>query len=75
MNFFREVATSFELGLGLKVEMSVIGFDSSVNNPTHSKFELSDGSELNILKVATRLTSVRGWIDIDMYNDLERVRK
>jgi len=73
MNCSREVTTSFELGLCLRMEISVIGSDSSVNYPTRSKFGLGEGSGLNILEVATRRTSVRGWID--MCHDLERVRK
>jgi len=64
MNCSREVTTSFELGLGLRLEISVIGYDSSFNHPTRSKFEQGEGTGLNILEVATRLTSVRGWIDV-----------
>ena len=37
-----EVATSFELRLGLRIEIFVIGSNSSVNHLTHSKFELSE---------------------------------
>ena len=57
MNCSREVTTSFELGLDLRVEIFVIKSDSSVNHPTCLKFELGDGSGLNVLKVATRNTS------------------
>jgi len=59
------------LGLGIKI--SVIGSDSSINHPTRSKFELGAYTGLNVLEVATRRTSFRGWID--MCNDLGRVRK
>jgi len=60
MNCSREVTTSLELGLGLKIDISVIGSDSSINHPTHSKFELGEGTGLNVLEVAMRRTSVRG---------------
>jgi len=72
MNCSREVTISFELGLGLRVDISVIGSDSSVNHPTRSKFKLGDDFGLNVLEVATHQTSVRDWID--MYHDLERIR-
>ena len=61
-----------ELGLGWRVEISVIGSDY-VNHPTRSKFELGDGFGLNVLKVATCHTSVKDWID--MCYDLGRVKK
>ena len=51
----------------------VIRSDSSVNYPTHSKFELGDGSGLYVLEVATRHTSIKYWID--MCHDLGWVRK
>ena len=73
MSCSREVTISFELGLGLEIEMSVIGSDFSINHLTHPKFELSEDTGLNVLKVATRCTSIKGWID--MRHDLERVRK
>ena len=73
MNYSLEITISFKLELGLRIEISVIGYDSSVNHPTRSKFELSKGTGLNFLKVAMRRTSVRGWIDI--CHDLGRVRK
>jgi len=73
MNYSREVTTSFELRLGSRVEIFVIGSDFSVNHPTRSKFELGDGSQLNILEVTTRHTSVKGWIN--MCHDLGQVRK
>ena len=73
MNCSREVITSFELGLGLGIEISVIGSDSTINHPTRSKFELGEDTGLNVLKVATCRTSVRGWID--ECHDLGRVRK
>jgi len=73
MNCSQEVTTSFELGLGLRVEISIIGSDSSINHPTYLKIELGDGSGLNVLKVAMCHTSVRGWIN--MCHDFERVRK
>ena len=64
---------SFELGLDLRIEISIIGSDSSVKHLTHSKFELGEGTRLNVLEVATRHTSIRGWID--MCHDLGRIRK
>ena len=69
MNCSPEITISFELGLGLKIEISVNGSDSSVNHPTRSKFKLGKGTGLNFLKVAMRRTSVRGWID--MCHDLD----
>jgi len=44
--------------LGLEIEISVTGCDSSTNYPIRSKFELDEGTGLNILEVATRHTSV-----------------
>jgi len=73
MNCSREVTTSFELGLDLGIEISVIGSDSSINHPTRSKFELVEDTELNVLEAAMRRTSDRGWID--MCHDLGWVRK
>ena len=73
MNCSQNITTSFELGLSLGIEISIIESDSSVNHPTRSKFELGESIGLNILKVATRHTSVGGWID--MCDDLRRVRK
>ena len=73
MNCSREVTTSFELGLDLGIKISVIEYDSSINQRIRSKFELGEDTGLNVLKVATRRTSVRGWIY--MYHDLDRVRK
>ena len=73
MNYSREVTTSFELGFGLRIQIPVIGSDSSVNHPTHSQFKLDDGSELTVPEVITRRTSARSWID--MCHDLGRVRK
>jgi len=60
MNHPREVTTSFELRLGLRIEIFVIGSDSSINHPTHSKFKLSEDTGLNALEVAMRCKSVRG---------------
>ena len=73
MNCSRKVIASFELVLDLRIEISVIESDSSVNHPTRLKFELGEGIWLNILKVATRHTSVGGWID--MCDDFRRVKK
>jgi len=73
MNCSREVTISLELGLGLRIETSVVKSDSSVNHPSRSKFELGEGTGLNVLEVATCGTSVKGWID--MCHDLGRVRK
>ena len=50
----------FELGLSLGIEIVVIGSDSSINHPNRSKFELDEDTGLNVLKVTTRRTSVRG---------------
>jgi len=44
MNYSREITTSFELGFGLRIEIFVIGSDSSVNHPTCLQFKLDDGS-------------------------------
>ena len=63
----------FELELGLEIGIFVIGSDSSINHPTRSKFELGEDIGLNVLEVATRHTSVKGWID--MCHDFEWVRK
>jgi len=73
MNRSREVTISFELGLGLGIQISVIRSDPSVNHPVRLKFELGENTGLNVPEVATRRTSVRGWID--MCHDLGRVRK
>jgi len=73
MNCSREITTSFELGLSLRIEISVIGSDSSVNHPARSKFELGEDARLNTLEVAAPHTSVRDWID--MCHDLGRIRK
>ena len=62
MNRFRGVTISFELGLALGIEIFVIGFDPSINHLARSKFELGEDTDLNVLKVATRRTSVRGWV-------------
>ena len=53
MNCSWEVTISFELRLSLRLEIFVIGSDSSVNHLTRSKFELGDGFGLNVLEVAT----------------------
>jgi len=63
----------FELGLSLGIEISVIGLDSSINYLTRSKFKLDKSTRLDVLKVATRHASVRGWID--MFHNLGRIRK
>jgi len=60
MSFFQKVTSSFELGVGLGIEVSVVGSNSSINHPTRSKFELDENTRLNVLKIATRRTSVRG---------------
>ena len=73
MNRSREVTISFELGLGLGIEIFIIGSDSFINHPIRLKFKLGEDTRLNVLKVATRRTSVKGWID--MCHDLGRVRK
>ena len=67
------VATLFELRLGLRIEISVIGYDSYVNHRACSQSKLDDGSELTIPEVTTLRTSTRGWID--MCHNLRRVRK
>ena len=64
MNCSRELTISFELGLGLGIEIFVIGSDSSVNYPIRSEFELGEDIGLSVLEVATRRTSVRDWIDM-----------
>ena len=73
MNYSRDVTTSIELGLSLGIEISVIRFDSFVNHPTCSKFELSKDTGLKVLEVAIRHTSIRDWKN--MCHDLERARK
>jgi len=60
MNCPRDVTISFELSLGLRIEISIIRSSSFVNHPTHSKFELSEDTGLNTLEVAMRHTSVIG---------------
>jgi len=40
--------------------ISVTGSDSSTNYPTHLKFELDEGTGLDILEVLTCRTSVWG---------------
>jgi len=72
MNYSREVTTSFELGFDLRIKISIIRSDSSINYPIHSQFKLNDGSE-TVLEVTRCRTSARGWID--MCHDLGRVRK
>ena len=54
-----EVITLFELRSGLRIKISAIGSDSSVNYSTRSKFELGKDTGLNALKVVTRRTSAR----------------
>ena len=60
----REVTILFKLRLSSRKEFAVIGFDSSVNHPIPSEFELGEDTGLSILEVATRRTSVRGWLNI-----------
>jgi len=38
--------------LGLEIEIYVTGSDSSTNYPTRLKFELDEGTGLNVLEVA-----------------------
>jgi len=59
MNSPREVDTLFELRLGLRIEIFVIGSDSYVNHPTCSQFKQDDSSELTVPEVTTRRTSTR----------------
>ena len=59
MNCPRKITTSFELRLGLRIEISVIGSDSSISHPTRLKFEQGEDNGLNALEVATRRTSIR----------------
>ena len=51
-NYFREVTALFEWGFGLEIEIFITGFDSSINCPTRLKFELDEGTGLNVLEVA-----------------------
>jgi len=60
MNRSRGVTISFELGLGLGIEIYEIGSDPSVNHPVRSKFELGKDTRLNVLEVAPHHTSIRG---------------
>jgi len=73
MNCSREVTTLFELKLGLRIEISIIGSDSYINHLTCSQFKLDDGSELTVSEVITCCASARGWIDT--CHDLGRVSK
>jgi len=59
MNSLREVATLFELKLGIKIEISVIGSGSYVTHPTYLQSKLDDESRLTVPEVTTRRTSVR----------------
>ena len=59
-NSSRKVTISFELGLDSRIEFSVVGSGSSVNHPISSIFVIGEDAGLNVLKVATRHTSVRG---------------
>ena len=71
MNYPRGVAILFELRLGLRIKISIIG-DPYVNHPTHSQSKLDDGSELTVPKVT--VSQIRsGWID--KCHDLRWVRK
>jgi len=45
--------------IGFKDRDSINGSDSSVNYPTHSKFELGEDTGLNVLEVAMHRTSIR----------------
>ena len=38
----------------MEIKIFVIKSDSSINYPTHSKFEQSEDNELNVLKITTR---------------------
>jgi len=57
-NCSRGVIVSFECGLGLKIKISVTRFDYSTIYPTRSKFKLDKGTKLDVLKFATRRTSI-----------------
>ena len=59
--------------MGLRIEISIIGSDSYVNQPTRLQSKQDDGSRLTITEVITYRTSTRGWIE--MRHDLGRVRK
>jgi len=37
---------------GLEIEIFITRFDSSINYPTHLKFELDEGTGLDVLEVA-----------------------
>ena len=53
MNCLREVTTSFELELDSRIEISIIGSNSSANHLTRSKFGMCEDTGLNALEVAS----------------------
>ena len=50
MSYAQEVTISFELELGLGIEISVVKSDSSINNSTRSKFKLGEDTGLKFWK-------------------------